>query len=126
MEQLTARITADAIVKTLEGGRKVVNFNVAKNRSYKTKSGERKTDTKFYQCSYWLTDKVAPFLTKGQLVELYGDIRATAYEGRDGKPHAALQMHISQIEFISAKPKVARAAKEKPGADKEQSDDLPF
>ena len=75
MHQLTARITADAKVKTFESGRSVVNFNVVKNRSYKNKDGKRITEADFYECSYWVTTKIAPYLTKGQLVELLGEPR---------------------------------------------------
>jgi len=132
MQHLTARLTADATVKTFDSGRSVVNFNVIQNYSYTNKSGERITDTDFYECSYWLTAKVAPYLTKGRLVELIGRVGTRAYEGRDGKPVAVLQLKASQIVFHTAQKKkeedepVKEKAAPRGRKAKAENDDLPF
>ncbi len=49
-----------------------MNFNVAVNDSNKTKDGELKKVTIYFQCSYWVNPGIAQYLTKGTLVELYG------------------------------------------------------
>lgn len=123
MQQLTARITKDATVKTFDSGRSVVNFNVAYNDSYRNKDGEKKVITQFYQCSYWLTAKVAPYLTKGRLVQLFGTISAKAYEDQNGKPQAALQLKASRIIFHDASKKAEATTA---GVETGQPDDLPF
>ncbi len=51
--EITARLTGDAKLSTLKDERQVVNFNVAVNDSYKTKDGELKKVTTYFQCSYW-------------------------------------------------------------------------
>lgn len=126
MQQLTARITADAKVKTFESGRSVVNFNVVKNRSYKNKDGKRITEVDFYECSYWVTTKIAPYLTKGQLVELLGEPRTRVYTDKNGNAIPVLQLHTQQIIFHTAQRKQDEASTEAnttPGA---ANDDLPF
>lgn len=129
MQQLTARLTRDAQVRTLKDGRKVVNFDVAKNWYYRTKEGEPVRHTDFYQCSYWLSTAVAPFLKKGMDVELFGRISTNAYLGKDGKPKASLQMHASYIDIRSRKKQDAEEGATPPQSDTMSSpdnDDLPF
>jgi single-strand DNA-binding protein len=127
MQHLTARITADAKIKTFDSGRSVVNFNVVKNRTYKNRDGQRVTESEFYECSYWLTTKVAPYLTKGQMVELIGEPKARAYNNKDGEPVGVLQFRTARIIFHTAQKKNADTITEadhKTGS--ATNDDLPF
>ena len=69
MNTIVGRITQNAKINILKNDTKVVNFSVAINDSYKTKQGERKEQTTYYNCSYWINAKIAEFLTKGTLEE---------------------------------------------------------
>jgi len=127
MQQLTARITADAKIKTFDSGRSVVNFNVVKNRSYKNKDGKRITESDFYECSYWVTTKVAPYLTKGQLVELLGEPKTRVYTDKNGNSIPVLQLHTQQIIFHTAQKKAGADSSEADhSAASTTNDDLPF
>lgn len=95
---IIGRLTRDAKVSTLQGEKKVVNFSVAVNDSYRNKQGERVEQTAYFDCAYWLTVKVADFLTKGTLVELTGRPSARAWVDRDGNPRASLNFHTSNID----------------------------
>ena len=101
---ITGRLTADATVNTTKDERKVVNFSVAINDSYKPKGGERVKVTTYYNCSYWISEKVAQYLTKGTLLELDGRIYVTPYVSKSGEAKASLNCHVSNIKFL-AKPK---------------------
>lgn len=59
---LTGRLTANAKVKTTSEGKEVVNFSIAVNERYKTKGGEAKDITRYFQCAYWNSTGIAPFL----------------------------------------------------------------
>lgn len=96
---ITGRLTRDATVKTFDDHRKVVNFSVAVNDSYRNKQGERIEQTAYFNCSYWISSKVANFLVKGTLVELIGRVSARAWLGADGEPKAGLNFHTSQIKL---------------------------
>ncbi|TAM97137.1 MAG: single-stranded DNA-binding protein [Chitinophagaceae bacterium] len=100
--EITGRLTANAQVTEIKDGRKVVNFDVAVNDYYKTKTGEAKTVTAFYRCAYWISPHVARLLTKGTLVSLYGRTGVEAYMGKDGEPRASLKFHTSQIKILSS------------------------
>ncbi len=98
--EITARIVRDAEVKTTPGNRTVVEFTVALNQGYRSGS-ERVDTTQFITCSYWRTEKVAPYLTKGTLLGLSGDIGVNAYVNAQGQPRANLTMHINDLKFYT-------------------------
>ena len=94
---ITGRVTADAQVRTLSENRKVVNFSVAVNDSYKAKNGERITQTEFFDCSYWLGTGIAQYITKGSIVELSGRVSARAWVDAQGQAKAGLNFHTAKI-----------------------------
>ena len=97
---MTARLTRDAKVSTLKNDRQVVNFSVAINDQYKVKGQELPVKLVTYvQCAYWVNAAVAPFLTKGRLVELQGRIGINAYKGDDGEAKASLTFHVNSIKL---------------------------
>jgi len=95
--EITGRLTGDAQVRTLQNDRQVVNFTVAVNDSYKPKDGERVTHTEFFDCSYWIGTGIAPYLTKGGIVELSGRLSTRAWLNAEGEPKAGLNFHTSKI-----------------------------
>ena len=97
--ELIGRITANATVNQTKEGRKVVNFSVAINDSFKTKDNEIKKLTTYVQCSYWVNPGIAQYLTKGTLVELYGRIGVNAWANTEGEPKAALNFHVNTIKL---------------------------
>jgi len=94
---IIGRVTRDAEVRTLSENKKVVNFSIAVNDSYKAKNGEKVTQTEFFDCSYWLATGIAQYLTKGSIVELSGRLSTRAWLDNDGKPKAGLNFHTAAI-----------------------------
>ncbi|WP_121356747.1 single-stranded DNA-binding protein [Flavisolibacter nicotianae] len=125
---IIGRITKDAAVNTLKDDRKVVNFSIAINESYKPKGGERVKVTTYCNCSYWLSEKIAEQLKKGTLLEVIGRIYVSAYVGTDGTAKASLNCHVSTIK-IHAWPReveVIGSAAQNTSATEAESDDVPF
>ena len=134
---ITGRLTRDAQVRTLSDSRQVVNFSVAINESYKNRKGNRVEQTTFFDCAYWISTRVADWLTKGTVVELTGMVSARAWKGNDGEPRAGLNFNASNIKLHgggrkSESPQQAQSGKDsvqgedsKPNL-KEPEEDLPF
>lgn len=121
---LIGRITKDASIKKLKDEREVVNFSIAINDYYKPKGQfEGVTLTTYYNCSYWISSKIASRLTKGSLVELSGRIYINAYMGLDGEAKASLNCHVNSITIHQAGKRGEVTAKE---SKEEPIDDLPF
>lgn len=104
--EITGRLVADATLRTTSDDRKVTGFRVAINRRYKS-NGEQKEETTYVDCAYWRTDALAPYLTKGLLVQLYGHISARPWVSRDGEPMASLNFHANEITLLGASAKRA-------------------
>lgn len=103
---LIGRITKDATVKKVKDHHDVVNFAVAVNDFFKPKGAtEGITLTTYYNCSYWLSTKIARLLTKGTLVEVHGRVSVNAYMGFDEEPKASLNCHVNNITVHQHKKK---------------------
>ena len=101
MNTIIGRVTKNAEINTLANDKQVVNFSVAINDSYKTKQGEIKEQTTYYNCSYWISPNVAKILTKGALVELTGRTSSNAWIDKDGEIRSGLNFHTSNIKLHS-------------------------
>jgi single-strand DNA-binding protein len=101
MEQLTGRLTADAKVSTVKGDKKVVNFNIAINDSYRT-NGETVRVTTYVDCAYWLNAGIAEYLKKGLLVALSGRIGSRAWMDKDGAAQSTVTLNTSNVKFLSS------------------------
>ena len=129
--EIIARITADAVVKTLKDERQVVNFSVVINDSYKPKGATEVTKiVTYFDCSYWTNPGIAKYLRKGTLVELYGRIGVNAYTNLQGEAKASLRFHVNNLKLHGGGKNAAKQ-EEKPvqvieGQLTEPLDDLPF
>ncbi|KOP38884.1 MULTISPECIES: single-stranded DNA-binding protein [unclassified Flavobacterium] len=134
---ITGRVTKDAKVSTLSDSRQVVNFSIAINESYKNKKGDRVEQTTFFECAYWISPRVAQWLTKGTVVELTGMVSARAWKGNDGEPRAGLNFNTSNIKLHGGGKKSEGTQALKTGQTagqgenqkatlKEPEDDIPF
>ncbi|MEO6136527.1 MAG: single-stranded DNA-binding protein [Ginsengibacter sp.] len=98
--EIIGRVTKDAIVTTTKDERKVVNFSIVVNDSFKPKANfEKVIITNYFQCAYWIKPEIAQHVTKGNLVELSGRIGVNAYKDQQGEPKANLTFHVNSIKF---------------------------
>ncbi|MBN8836219.1 MAG: single-stranded DNA-binding protein [Sphingobacteriia bacterium] len=130
--EIIGRITADATVSETKAGKKVVNFSIAINDTYKSKSsGEVTKVVTYVNCTYWLNAGIAPYLTKGSLVECAGRIGANAWTNKEGEVKASLTFNTNKIKLHGGGNKV-NAENATPvittpvAVMTEATDDLPF
>jgi single-strand DNA-binding protein len=127
--EITGRVIADAKINALTDGREVVAFTLVINDQFKTKAGEKREVATFFNCSYWLTSKVAQHLKKGSIVSVYGRIGLNVYKNQDGEAKGSLTFHVNDIKFV-AKPAhhapVNTATENTKAPAPEVVDDLPF
>ncbi len=128
--EITGRIVKDASVFKVKENREVVNFSIAVNDSYKPKdSTELKKVVTYIDCSYWLSAKLAQWLKKGTLVELFGRIGLNVYTNAEGEAKGSLTFHTRHIKILafanqdSEKPQLNKPARNK---QEKEPDDLPF
>ncbi|MBI3139013.1 MAG: single-stranded DNA-binding protein [Sphingobacteriales bacterium] len=126
--ELTGRITADAKVHSIKDGRKVVRFSIALNDRYKPKGSEEwKQLTTYVNCSWWQRETLAPFLSKGALVELAGRISVSAWKNAAGEAKGSLDFFVSSVKFHGGRAEKKTAANPAAApAECEAAIDLPF
>lgn len=120
--EITGRLTSDAKIKKTKDHRELVAFTIVVNDYYKTKEGEKKDMTTFINCSYWLSTKIAPHLTKSSIVTVTGRIDMNVYKDRDGEVRAFLVFHVNAIKIVSKARSGSTIVAEVPDG----TDDLPF
>lgn len=129
MQQFIGRLTNDAKVSALKDGRKVTNFSIAINDSYKPRgSSAVKRIVTYIDCAYWINDKVAQYLLKGSVIEVLGRIGVRAYTNLQNEAKGILTCHVQDIKIHSnAKGGGATTSSNSSVAkSEEKSDDLPF
>jgi single-strand DNA-binding protein len=130
--EITGRVTADALLNKVSKDKQVVNFSIAINDSYKPKdSTEVKEVVTYINCSYWLNTKIAHWLKKGTLVELFGRIGLNVYSNSEGKAIGSLTFHVNSIKILVFAKKVEQTENEAIATavqpkKSEITDDLPF
>lgn len=96
--EITGRLIADVKYSTVKGGRQVVNFSVDVNDSYKPKGSEVAVKVAtYFNCSYCMNPGIAPYLTKGTLVECFGRVSVNAWANAEGE--ASLNFHVNSIKL---------------------------
>lgn len=126
--EITGRLTADAAVHETKSGAKVVNFTLAVNDRFKTKSGELKEQVVYFNCAYWIATGIAAYLLKGALLEVSGRVSASVWTSKTGEAKASLNFHADRIKLhgkASAENK-AQANTEPSVETTPATDDLPF
>lgn len=128
--EISGRITKDAVTAKVLNDREVVNFSIAINDSYRPKgSDELKKIITYIDCSYWMGSKMAQWLKKGTVVELFGRIGLNVYNNAEGKALGSLTFHTSNIKILVF-PKTENTAEvpasQKKNTDQDTPDDLPF
>jgi len=93
------RLTANAEVRTVKGGKTVVDFTVVENYRYKSK-GQKKEIATFFDCSLWNKEKLAVYLTKGALVEVEGIAKSNIYTNKMGKTVGRLAIIVNDITLF--------------------------
>lgn len=94
----------DATKKDFDDNKFVINFSVAKDDSYKDKSGAKVERTKWFECQYWNQKKVQhAWLKKGTHVFVTGEVNAEAYLSKENEPKAKLVCIVDDIEILDRK-----------------------
>lgn len=132
---LIGNLTRDPELLETNSGITYCRFSLAVNRV--VGDGNRETD--FYNITAWRgqAETIAKYVRKGQKLAIIGNIALRNYEGNDGVKRQAVEITVSDFEFLSPKgeesersydaPASAPAARPKPQLEPfDSDDDSPF
>jgi single-strand DNA-binding protein len=83
---LLGRAASNVELKTTQTSQSVCTFNLATNRTWKDKAGNKQEDTQFHRIVLWgrLAEIAHQFLVKGALVLIEGRLQTRNWEDKTG------------------------------------------
>ena len=100
---LIGRLTKEPELKKTNSGLSYVQFNLAVNRNYTNKSGEKQAD--FINCVVWRVqaDNLVKYIKKGGLIGIEGEIQTRTYDDKNGIRKYITEVLCNSIEFLESK-----------------------
>lgn len=92
----------DAVVRTFENGRTLINMSVATSESYKNQVNELVTNTMWHLVAFWLNknDDKYDFLKKGKKVNISGKLNNRKYTDKEGNVKYITEILAQKIEQV--------------------------
>lgn len=124
----------DPDIRVLDNGKKVANFSLATNESYKNKQGEKVTDTEWHRIVAFspLADIIEKWVKKGSKIYVEGKNKTRSWD-KDGVKIYTTEVHIREMTMLGGdnqnKPQDQQPATQTNVIDQMtqvDSDDLPF
>lgn len=110
---LAGNVGQDPQINTTKSGSTVATLNLATNRSYKDRDGNRQSETQWHRVVVWqsgdkglVTNVIGPYVHKGAAIIVTGELRHRSYEkGGEKKYISEVVLSGPQAEFIFNGPK---------------------
>ncbi len=100
--QIIGNLGADPEMRFTASGQAVATFNVAVNRRYQTRDGERREETEWVRCVAWarLAETTSQYLTKGSQIYLEGRLQTRQWEDREGQRRYTTEVVANDVQFL--------------------------
>lgn len=134
---IIGRIATDIVLKATSTNQAVTTFNVATNRVWTDKSGQKQEEAEFHTVVVWgrQAELASQFLSKGSLVLIEGRLRTRSWKDANNQNRKVTEIVCERMQFgprssgtspraasvatdVAPKPKAAQAKEE-------ESEDLP-
>ena len=104
--QIIGNLGSDPELRFTANGSAVANFNVACNRRYTTRDGDRREETEWVRVVCWqrLAELVGQYLSKGRQVYVEGRLQTRQWEDREGATRYTTEVVAQDIQFLSSRP----------------------
>lgn len=123
---LLGNLTRDPELRHTPAGMAVCSFDVAVNRSFTTKAGDRREEACFITVVVWdkQAQTCAEFLSKGRQVLVEGRLQQRSWETQDGQKRTKHEVVAERVQFIGGR-KETGASEEEPTRAAEE-EEVPF
>jgi single-strand DNA-binding protein len=122
---LIGNLGRDPELQVTPDGTPVTKFSLAVSRSYKSRTGEQKDETEWFNIVAWrqLAETCEKYLHKGSKVYVEGRLSQRKYTDREGAQRTSIDVTITDMEMLT--PKSASSSSEGYSAGSSDSGD-PF
>jgi len=100
--QLIGNVGNDPEIKNLEGGKKVANFTIATNDSYKNEKGEKVEQTEWHRVVAWgkTAEIIEKFVTKGKEIAIEGKLTHRSYDDKNGEKRYITEVVVNELLML--------------------------
>lgn len=121
---IIGRLGRDPEMRYTPSGRPVTNFSVATSRNWTTSSGERKTETEWFNVVAWsnLAEICNQYLVKGQQVYIEGRLQTRHWDDDNDKRHSSVEIVANEMIMLGKR----RTSDDETGEDDKEEDEFPF
>jgi len=102
---LIGNLGRDPEMNYTQSGTAVTKFSLAVNRISKSQSGERQTETEWFNIIAWnqLAETCSKYLQKGHKVYVEGRLTQRKYTDRNNVERTAVEVIINEMEMLTPK-----------------------
>ena len=103
--QLIGNLGQNPEVKELNDGKKVAKFSLATNETYRSKTGEKVTDTQWHNLIAWgkHADIIEKYLKKGSEIAIEGKLINRNYTDKEGVKHYITEIQVNELLMLGSK-----------------------
>ena len=100
--QLVGNVGQDPEIRNLEGGKKVANFSIATNESYKNEKGEKVDQTEWHRVSAWgkTAEIIEKYVSKGKEIAIEGKLTHRSYDDKDGVKRYITEVLANEVLLL--------------------------
>ena len=93
----------DPEMRYMQSGDAVTNFSVATSHRYRTRDGDQREETEWFNVSAWgrLAEVTNQYLSKGRQVYVEGRLSSRMYQTQTGETRVSLDVRASEVQFLS-------------------------
>lgn len=98
--RLEGRITKEISLKETENNKKVVNFDLAVDDSYKKENGEKVSKANFIKCVVWgnSAEYLSKYATTKSIIQLEGKLTTRSYEDGDKNTRYITEVLVNDLK----------------------------
>ena len=106
---IVGNVGRDAEITYTRQGIAVAKFSVAVNKTIGKGDDKRQTTT-WFNVTLWRerAEALVPYIKSGMQVLVMGEVTASAYIGKDGKPAASLELTADDVKLLTSKQEMDR------------------
>lgn len=100
--QLIGHVGQDPEIKNLDGGKKVANFTIATNDSYKNEKGEKVEQTEWHKVVAWgkTAEIIEKYVVKGKEIAIEGKLTHKSYEDKNGEKRYITEVLANDVLLL--------------------------
>ena len=100
--QLIGHVGQEPEIKTFDGGKKVVNFTLATNESYKNEKGEKVEQTEWHRVTAWgkVADIIEKYVIKGKEIAIEGKLTHRSYDDKNGEKRFVTEVVANDVLLL--------------------------